>query len=178
MIRPNLYIVGFQKCGSSTLFDYLSAHQDITGTIPKETYFLVDDSYELYDSKKNVSKSPEEWNTFLPEKINTKIIMEASVCNFSQNRALAYIQGIPDAKIIFILRDPIKRFISTYNYNISWILKEIGNISLTEYYHLVQQKSVGRFMCDHAIEHGFYSKYIHKWKNALGEEKVFITGLN
>ena len=42
LINANIFILGFQKCGSSTLFDVLANHSEISGTEPKETFFLTD----------------------------------------------------------------------------------------------------------------------------------------
>ena len=43
MIRPNLFIVGAAKCGTTSLHQYLSNHSNIFMSTPKELNFF---SYE------------------------------------------------------------------------------------------------------------------------------------
>jgi len=177
--EPNLFIVGFQKCGSSTLFNLLSSHPGIIGSNPKETYFLVDKSYELHNSLKNINNSICSWEEFfdLESCSGPRYYLESSVCNFYQATALNYIKELEDVKVIFIIRDPIQRFLSVYKYNLTRIIKRFGSIDIEWYINMVSKKSTGIAMCDNSIEHGKYSRYIKIWEKELSTTNVHVTSL-
>lgn len=53
--RPNLIICGAQKCGTTSLFHYLSQHPDIAGSSPKKEpgYFMFDGWAQDFWRRKN-----------------------------------------------------------------------------------------------------------------------------
>lgn len=178
MIRPNLYILGFQKCGSSSLFDLLTQHPEITGTQPKETFVLTDPDYEHYDELRSVNSPDFDWPSEFQEPIpKSRYYLEASVCNFYQETALEYISGQQSAKVVFILRDPVERFISTFKYyGASGVHLKPGT-DLESYYQLVKNRVLTKAGMQHALEHGKYCRFINRWEEALGKDRVFILGL-
>lgn len=175
--EPNLFIVGFQKCGSSSLFDFLATHPLISGASPKETYFLCDRDYELFDPDQNISSKNASWTPYFSGK-TARYRMEASVCNFYQKIAMDYISGINDSKVIFIVRDPVERFVSTYKYNLNWLLKYHGDVTIEKYYELIKRNELNRDMCRYAIEHGKYLKYINLWHERLRKDQILIVNFH
>jgi hypothetical protein len=177
-MKPNLFIAGFQKCGSSTLFDYLCQHDFIAGCNPKETFALTDNSYENYRFETSIHNENFDISSFWEAKTEAKYYLEGSVCNFYQKTAINYIKSIPDSKVIFIVRNPIDRLISSYYYYGGSGLFLKSNVTLEDYYNLSKHEDTGlkkegmRF----AVEHGKYLKYIEMWKEQLGEERVIIIG--
>jgi len=172
---PNIYIVGFQKCASSTLFEVLLMHPDVSGTTPKETFFLVDDNYDHFDPDKNIINNDCSWDTYI--RANSQSVVESSVCNFYQQRALESIESDKDSKVIFILRDPVERFISVYKYLIGKINGIPANTSLDDFFDQCNEGKFDRHILKYAIEHGKYHKYIELWKNALGSDRIHIIGM-
>lgn len=173
--KPNLFILGFQKCGSSTLSDILTTHSEISGTKPKEMYFFADKGYDHYDYKHNIDNPSAKWDKFL--RSENKIMIEASVCNFYQKNALDYIKKAENTKVIFIVRDPIARFISVYKY----LYGKIGGItpktSIDDFFERLNNHSYERHILKYAIEHGKYHKYINLWKKEIGKERIHIIGM-
>jgi hypothetical protein len=175
--RPNLFLVGFQKCGSSSLFDLLISHPEIDGTFPKETFMLCDEDFEMYSRKIHKFKK-NNWDSYVKrENPNSKYILEGTVCNVTQSYALKYIKAINNSKVLFIVRDPIDRFKSTYHYNRSWLIKEFGTISINEYYEKVKEGVIKHDMCYRALTSGKYTEHINRWKSELGDENVLVLGL-
>jgi len=177
-VEPNLFIVGFQKCGSSLLFDLLEKHPQISGTDPKETFFLTDPIYENYNPAKNFNNPVAKWDIFLPQSQNTRYILEGTVANFYQATALEYIKSKENSRVIFIVRDPVERFISNYKYYSNNIPKLKGKLELEEYYQNVVEGAYKEDSLKYAIEHGCYHRYIEQWKKALGNERVLIVGMS
>lgn len=103
-------IIGGQKCGTSSLFDYLNFHPNIIGSKSKETnYFAFD---ELYN------KGISTYNTFFPKDGNQKnsLLFEASVSYmyfpYIPRRLYKYNSNL---KLIILLRNPIDRAYSAWN---------------------------------------------------------------
>ncbi len=176
MDNPNLFIVGFQKCGSSTLFNLLCQHPQIIGTEPKETFVLTDVDYEHYNFQKSISHPDFSWSSYLKESKAAKYYLEGSVCNFYQKTALDYISQLPQKKVLFIIRNPVDRFFSTYHYFGSNGLYLKPGTSVSTFYELIKNSELetAKEGLRHALEHGRYIKYICQWQQQLGEEHVKV----
>lgn len=177
---PNLFIAGFQKCASSTLFDHLKGHPQINGSIPKETYFFTDPDYDNYTSEFNINTTPERIAELYPVSSDEiKYRLEATVANFYQAAALEYAKVNPDLKVIFIIRDPVERFVSVFNYAGTNGLHLPLGTSISDYYQMIiengleEKKHLLRF----GLEHGHYQKYIDSWKEILGGEKIYVASV-
>lgn len=172
---PNVFIVGFQKCGSSTLYQILKSHPEISVTNPKETYFLADKDFDHFNSSKNITNPNADWNQFIFE--TKPNILEASVCNFYQKNAFEFIKKNKGSKVIFILRDPVDRFISVYKYKYGKIHGIPSNINIDDFFELVKTGNFEKHLIKFAIEHGKYKKYITLWENEIGKENILLVGM-
>lgn len=105
---PNLIVIGAQKCGTTSLHYYLSLHPQINMAGAKELNFFVADRnwprgvgwYQSHFSRPTLVRgetSPNytnhPWYPGVPERM-------ASI--------------VPDARLIFLVRDPIQRIVSHY----------------------------------------------------------------
>jgi hypothetical protein len=105
---PNLVIIGAMKGGTTSLHYYLSLHPQIWMSREKELYFFV--------SERNWNKGIEWYKSnFTGE---AKIYGEASpgYTNYPTFKGVPERMHsvVPDAKLIYIVRDPIERLISHY----------------------------------------------------------------
>ncbi len=177
MNKPNLFLVGFQKCGSSSLFDYLIQHPEIQGTSKKETFALTDKSYEHYSSENSVMNENFSWDKYLDFGSNQKYYLEGSVCNFYQKTALEYISNIPEAKVIFLIRNPLDRFSSAFNYyGRNGVYLKPGT-SIQEFFEIAQNGNSDKEGVKFALDHGQYSKFIQEWESVLGKQNVLVLGM-
>ncbi len=177
MVKPNLIIAGFQKCASSSLFDLLVKHPDITGSDPKETYFLSDEGYDNFDYAKNIGNPGASWDQFFPEAGNQAYFLEGSVSNFYQDAAKKYVKENPGTKVIFILRDPVDRFISNYKYYYNKVNGIDASLDIRTYYQQVKQGKFTRQALKYSVMHGQYVRYLEEWKQIAGPENICIVGL-
>jgi hypothetical protein len=102
MIKPNLFIVGAPKCGTTALSEYLRSHTAVFMCDPKEpSYFCPDVLRSNYHSEK------EYLQLFRNADTGHSAIGEASTGYIHSHVALARIaQFQPAAKIIVMLRQP------------------------------------------------------------------------
>tara|TARA_B100000315_G_scaffold174050_1_gene162497 strand:+ start:792 stop:1676 length:885 start_codon:yes stop_codon:yes gene_type:complete len=104
----NCLIIGAQKCATSSLFHYLSFHPNVIASAHKELNFFNEEL--CWDKGLNWYKS-----NFVGK---AKIYLEASpsYTNYPLYKGVAKRMHslIPQAKLIYIVRDPIERLISQY----------------------------------------------------------------
>ena len=105
MKKPNFFIVGAPKSGTTALSEYLRSHPNIYMSTPKEPHFFADD---LPGYKKNFPTISSYLQLF--KNVNSKHIAigEASVYYlFSQVATKNIFKFNPEAKIIVMLRNPV-----------------------------------------------------------------------
>lgn len=112
MKRPNFFIVGAPKCGTTALCEYLREHPQIFISDPKEPHYFAEDMPHL----RYVKSLQQYLSLFSNAKDTHRAIGEGSVGYLYSNVAL---QGIsefaPDAKIIVMVRNPIDMVHSMHN---------------------------------------------------------------
>jgi hypothetical protein len=105
---PNLIIIGGMKCGTTSLHYYLDRHPEIGMSKRKEVDFFV----EQYNWHKGVDWYQSHFRG------KAKIYGEASP-HYTNYPAFPKVakrmhELVPDAKLIYLVRDPISRMISQY----------------------------------------------------------------
>ena len=181
--KPNFLIVGAPKCGSTSLYSYLCEHPNIYMPEIKEPGFLIKEYYNNV-SKKSLNydrqrqyltlNEKEYFNLFTDANQSHKCIGEASITYFYRpDLAISNIKKYlgKDIKIIIILRDPIKRAISQYNY-----INELGYEKLTFSKALLAEEDrlSENLSSIYAYKaQGLYHEAVKKFSEAF--ENVFIT---
>jgi hypothetical protein len=113
--EPNLFIIGAAKAGTTSLYSYLSAHPAIFMCSPKEPNFFV---------KEAVSSGDLDWyRSLFVGAQGYPVVGEASVTYTWLPRYTGVPERIasfsPNARFIYLLREPADRAISHYRYNLS-----------------------------------------------------------
>lgn len=110
--KPNVLCVGFAKCGTTTLYDIMSQHSEIYLSKIKEP---------VYYSSEYVEPKGFEWylKRYYPKKCNKKVIMEINPLIARSNIPDKILRDFgPDTKIIFMIRNPVKRMYSNFKMNL------------------------------------------------------------
>lgn len=104
--RPNLFIVGAPKCGTSSMHDYLDQHPDVfMSKAMKEPDFFCTD---LKINEARRKRDEEGYLTLFREAGDAKRIGESSTWYLVSTEAAKNIHAFdPAAKIIIMLRNPI-----------------------------------------------------------------------
>ena len=102
-VRPNFFIVGAPKSGTTTLYRYLRQHPAVFMPLRKEPHHFATDLYApryVYDEA--------EYLALFEEGRGKKAVGEASVYHlYSKVAAKRIYQFDPDAKVIIMLRNPV-----------------------------------------------------------------------
>ena len=107
-MKPKFIIIGAQKCGTSSLHRHLDSHPDISMSTQKELNFFV----ESLNWKKGI-----EW--YESQFTKAAITHGESSPSYTMYPKFTGVPGkihsyVPDAKLIYIVRDPIDRIVSHY----------------------------------------------------------------
>lgn len=108
--RPNLFIIGAMKSGTSSLHVYLDSHPQIFMCTPKEPMFFSRES--------NWSKGEKGYLELFASARDALIIGDSST-EYSKAPKFSGVperiaQFNPEARFIYVMRDPVKRAISHY----------------------------------------------------------------
>jgi hypothetical protein len=114
-VLPNLIVIGAAKCGTTSLHEYLDAHPEISMSREKELHFFVEE--------KNWSKGLAWYESHFDPASAVRGESSPGYTAFPLYRGVAERLGqtIPDAKLVYLVRDPVDRIVSHYTHRtITW----------------------------------------------------------
>jgi len=171
--KSNTYLLigGAPKCGTTSLFRYLSDHPDVCPSSRKETYFFARE----FDLKKVCQSGDtlDEFEAYFSHcQPDQKLYLEGTPYTLYAKDAARKITSLGDnAYVLFILREPIKRLMSDYRF-----LAQRGHPSATgsvqDFLHW-QKHMKGSI--PNGIDMGCYVRYIKDFMDILGAKKIIIT---
>ncbi len=188
-VLPDFYLLGAQKSGTTALFDYLTKHPNIPKTI-KDIRF-----YDKYFHK-GVNwykqhfplKSSKSFATTFNRK--TMLVGEATERYLEYPFAPKRIKSVtPNAKFLIILRNPIDRTYSHYNYN---VIRNKENRTFEEAIFEEWKKTKNEFLkmqndphyySDHYFRYAYLDRSIYvdkikQWFSVFPKEQFFIIENN
>lgn len=125
-VLPNFIIIGAQKAGTTSLYNYLISHPSIIAAFKKEIQF-----FDL-----NYNKGSLWYRSYFPTKIYKYFITRFSTRNFITGEASPYYvlyphsarriyNMVPNVKIILLLRNPINRSFSQFFHTLNGGLEKL-----------------------------------------------------
>jgi len=111
--EPNLVVIGAMKCGSTTLHRYLDQHPDVTMARDKElNYFVLE---------RNWSKGPQWYRNQFDPAARIRGDTSPNYTKYPTYSGVAErLAGeLPEARLIYIVRDPADRAVSHYHHNVA-----------------------------------------------------------
>lgn len=141
MVRPNLFIVGAPKSGTTSLCHYLEQHPDVIFSDPKEPNYFCQDITNGYCSAKT---EDEYLSQCFPEDMDRyTIVGDGSVSSlYSETAVQNILQFNLDAKFIVMLRNPIELVYSFHRQLINADQEEIEDF--IEAWRLQEQRKKGK----------------------------------
>ncbi len=112
--KPNFFIVGAPKCGTTSLHEYLQHHPDVYMPYYKEPHFFGTD---LHGSRfRQFRSQPAKYLKLFRDARGASRIGESSPWYLVSERAAAEIHSYaPDARIIIMLRNPVDMMYSMWS---------------------------------------------------------------
>lgn len=174
--KPNLFIVGAPKCGTTSLYYYLEQHPAVFMSTPKEiNFFSKEDllNQKLYYQDFKV-KDEQVYLQLFEKVIGKKIIGEASVSYLFYPEVANRIKTFnPDSKIIILLRDPVKRAWSHYlmDKRMGLVTKDFRDI-------FDSQDIEDKLYFQQYFQLGNYYTQIKRYFDEFGQDQIFIGFIN
>jgi hypothetical protein len=102
--KPNFFIVGAQRCGTTSLSQYLAAHDQIFLSAPKEPYYFATDIPRL-----RRMDTDEEYLRLFESASPEIIAMGEATAGYLYSKCAVdnIFKFAPDAKIVVMLRNPV-----------------------------------------------------------------------
>jgi len=160
MAKPDFIIVGAMKCGTSTLADQIAAQNGAFMTTPKEPNVFSDD--EVF------AKGPAWYSALFDTAAPGSIMGEAST-HYTKlptypDTVKRLKSAVPEAKLIYVIRNPIDRAVSHYIHE--WSERQVGKDIESAL------QSTPRI-----VDYGRYAYQIKPFLEAFGPDRVFLTSL-
>lgn len=191
---PKFMIIGAQKSGTTALYEYLSKHPQLVGTVPKELHF--------FSCENRYRKGLNFYHSLFPRIKSNQITFDASagylINPFAPERIYDY---NPKIKLIAIVRDPVERAYSAWNMyknryekNRNWFFEEWIPFCRNSHIHCLRRSDDSLFnferfiveelkmMEEHpnsilessVISHGFYNDQLSRYLSLFKPEQLLI----
>jgi hypothetical protein len=114
-LLPDFIIIGAQRCGTTSMYNYLSQHPDVYPSYPKEVHFFT-----------NYYRKGLSWyRSHFPLALYKRFVITIQKGNFVTGEATPYYlshphaprrisAALPDVRLIILLRNPVDRAFSHY----------------------------------------------------------------
>jgi hypothetical protein len=181
MLLPNLIIAGAPKCGTSSLFRWLTDHPQVGGSTMKETYFFVEPGSHMHDPACHFTSGGLSKYSELFDPLSCKgktIIVEATPGYMYSPLAIRELPQLPTRPVmIFVLREPVSQLKSLFRYfqgNWDWVP---NGMSFNEFIQASQEGLdlfKGNELARHAVHNACYVDALSKWREECPESRLLI----
>jgi len=179
---PNVVIAGAPKCGTTSVFEWLSDHPEVCPSSVKETRYFMDEGHPLFKPESNYNRHGlEGYQVYFRkcERANPRVILEATPDYIYQRTALEGLARLaPRPKVVFVLRKPSDRVYSLYQFALNNMAVLDKRVSFGEFVGMIKagcsEISEKRLILRQAIDNSRYVDYISKWLEKFGQDNLLV----
>lgn len=148
--KPNTFIVGAPKCGTTAMAVYLSEHPDIFVSPKKEPHYFIREDFTPWHQPWT-RMDHKDYVRLFKQANHQSILLEASVWYLYGKNSIKLIREFnPNAQIIVMLRRPDEMLPSMHSQSIISRNESVGNFA--QAWGLTHQRKQGRAIPKHCIE--------------------------
>jgi hypothetical protein len=175
MRKPDFFIVGAPRCGTTAMFQYLEQHPQIFGAAWKEPHFFGTDT--------NYPRRPslEQYLSYFEAAKDEKRIGEASTSYLFSKLAATEIKAFSSsARIIIMLRDPVETMYSVHSMVLYWRNEDIEDFEAALAAEEDRRKGLRWPSKPHIINYLFYrdvvkyAEQVRRYFEVFGRENVQV----
>lgn len=174
--KVDYIIIGAQKAGTTSLHDLLVQHQKVSTSLLKEnTFFSRDSEYQ---------KGLKYFKKLFPKNIPSENVLGTSDVQLlsSEKGVKRVYEYNPSVKIIVLLRNPVDRAYSAYNFAIQQE-RETDEISFEQRFIEFSQKDLNNYKRDETalfdyFYDSFYGLHLNRWASVFSKENIFVCTTN
>lgn len=172
---PDFFIIGAQRSGTTSLYEYLRQHPQLFLSPHKETHFFSRDRVRLDNDL--VIHSEKEYLKLFAAHRHTQLLGEASPSYlWHPEVAQRIFAKQPRAKIIAILREPIARAFSQYRMDLA------DGLPMISFYDLITQdyaRHVQVYATGHLyVELGLYATQLERYLKVFRCENILVLNFD
>ena len=182
---PRLFITGFTKCATSSLYDWLVQHPDIHGGFQKELEFLYDEDSYFFNAERNVNRQGLDGYAALYDSAvpTTATLIDATPAYAHHETARATLASMDIKPLaVFVTRNPIDQVISTYHYFSNNKLYIDPSITIEDFFEMViDGRATTEFEQDHlknALDWACFDYWLALWKRDVGADRVLVLDMS
>lgn len=168
--RVNTLIIGAGRSGTTSLCEHLAAHPDVCFSMVKEVhYFSIKELYR---------KGEKYYHSFFRKCEEASVIASADTYLLMDYDAISRIYAYnPEMKIIVMLRNPVTRAYSSYNYSVNYGHHDAYSTffdsievekNIAEEKNIVTRNNVGHFYGS------LYYKHLINWTALFPREQFLL----
>jgi hypothetical protein len=159
-MMPNFIVIGAAKCGTTSMCDLLGMHPTVFMTDPKEPHFF---------SRENDESKPQAWyESLFAGAEGCSAVGEGSTSYTHPNvidvAASRIASAIPDCRLIYMVRHPLKRLES------DWRMRRHENWAPDCINEAVEKQR-------NLVRHGLYWKNLSVYRRFFPDEQILIVFL-
>ena len=170
-MKPNSFLIGVQKSATSSLYNWISQHPEICAPDSlKDIPFFSDDrlfkkGYDLFD------------DVYGKHFKNQSVVFQGNVNYIFFEKSLERIKTYnPDSKFLLVLRNPIDRAFSAYNFAVRRGLENKNIIKAFEFETQILKEGSFQELSDLTYKtHGLYAKQIEVFEKYFNLNKLCVV---
>lgn len=177
MPLPNVIVAGAPRCGTTSMFRWAGAHPQIVTPRTKETRYLNDKGYPLFNPRLNfLTGGIEGYQSLFPYRIGARVYMEATPDYLYQQTALSVLSRLTtNPTVIFLLREPVDRMLSLFNYAMNNVGSLGQGLSIRDCLIAARDGTpIGDQILNSAFAHSTYHIWLEKWISSLGRSRIEV----
>lgn len=173
--RNALIIGGMPKAGTTSVFNWLAAHPTFAPSKIKETRFFLDARYPLPSGDRFDGKNLTAYARFFPPADEQQILLESSPDYLYCQTPLKLAKLMPNARIVFFVRDPVERVVSWYKFGAQLGYFD-GSLSFADFVNAQAGQPVHDTtpIYMRALDQNRLNKYLPAFQHAFGDRCLVL----
>ncbi len=184
--KPDFFIIGAQKCGTTSLYNYLVKHPCVLSSHEKEIHFFTDKYDKGYSWYSKQFPSLIKKYYYTVRKHHRIITGEATPYYlFHPHVAKRIKSAFPKAKIIIMLRNPVDRAFSHYRYHVKLGQEPLSFKDAIEAEPARLQEEYEKMLMDENyssinykifsyLKRGIYIEQVKRWFELFPAEQILV----
>jgi hypothetical protein len=169
-LRPNFFVVGAPRAGTTTLYNYLRRHPDIYVPRQKELHYFTREHAASSYYKPPVIRTEQDYLRHYSARKGQALAGDFSPSYLYFEAAAEEIRRFSqDARIIAVLRNPTERTISHYLMDVS---KGLQTRPLSAFYENTAENSLFHF---EYLGASLYAEGVARYRRLFGPDRVHIV---
>lgn len=177
MRKPDFFIIGAPKCGTTTLYHWLKQHPDIFMPDGKEPHYFAQNLSDRYCRIRDES----DYLALFNDADDNQLCGEASVLySFYPKSIKSILEFNPKAKFIFMIRNPVSMIPSYHRQLINNLEEDIEDFETA--WHAQNNREMPKMSTDpdllHYAEKGALGQHLKNIKELIPASQLFVLVLD